>query len=353
MPLYNVERFVAQAVQSVLDQTFDDFELLIVDDCSPDASAAICAGFADPRIRLLRNPANRGLAGARNTGIRHARGEYLAFLDSDDSWHPEKLARHVRHLDARPGVGVSFSRSAFMSPDGQPTGYFQMPRLHDIDAGYLLCRNPVGNGSAAVVRREVFEAIRFEDDLHGRPEDCYFDERFRRSEDIECWVRIALTTAWCFEGLAQPLTLYRLNAAGLSASLYGQLDSWEAMIAKLRRYSPEILASWERPARAYQLRYLARQAIRLRDGRAATRLLHRALRTHGRIALAEPVRTLATAGAAWLLYLLPQPLYRGVEAVANRIIGHLQVCWIGIQRRTSDAQALESSIPVGTAGAKS
>jgi glycosyltransferase involved in cell wall biosynthesis len=88
MPVYNVERYVAQAVQSVLAQTYGDFELLIVDDGGQDRSVAICAGFDDPRIRILPQT-NRGLAGARNTGILAARGQYVAFLDPDDRWLPE------------------------------------------------------------------------------------------------------------------------------------------------------------------------------------------------------------------------------------------------------------------------
>ena len=118
MPVYNVERFVADAVRSVLAQSFEDFELLIIDDVSPDSSIAICLSFDDPRIRIIRHRQNRGLAGARNTGIRHAEGDFLAFIDSDDCWHAEKLKRHVAHLNEHPDVGVSFSRSAFIDEDG-------------------------------------------------------------------------------------------------------------------------------------------------------------------------------------------------------------------------------------------
>jgi glycosyltransferase involved in cell wall biosynthesis len=329
MPVYNVERFVADAVGSVLAQSFRDLELLIIDDLSPDRSIAICEGFDDPRIRIIHHQQNRGLAGARNTGIRHARGELLAFIDSDDCWLPEKLALHVEHLATRPGVGVSFSRSAFIDEDGLPNHCYQMPRLSGIEPGYYLCRNPIGNGSAPVIRREVFEAIRYRDDFHGTPEDWYFDERLRRSEDIECWIRIALTTRWSIEGIPEALTLYRLNAGGLSANLLRQLDSWEQVIEKTRRYAPDFVAEWERPARAFQLRYLARQAIRLHDGRMALRLVGRALRTDPRIVAREPGRTLVTLGAAALLRISPRSLYAGLEWIAQQLIGRLQARRIG------------------------
>jgi len=149
VPVYNVERYVAAAIQSVLDQTYDTFELLLIDDGSPDRSVAICQQFTDPRIRLLRQE-NRGLSGARNTGIREAKGEYVAFLDSDDQWQPQKLRSHVEHLARSPKVGVSFSRSQFMDEQGQLQNAFQNPRLTAITPAYLLCENPVGNGSAPV-----------------------------------------------------------------------------------------------------------------------------------------------------------------------------------------------------------
>ena len=89
MPVYDVERYVAAAIQSVLDQSFKDFELIIIDDGGSDSSLAICRGFVDPRIRII-SQSNRGLAGARNTGIMQARGAYIALLDSDDLWARDK-----------------------------------------------------------------------------------------------------------------------------------------------------------------------------------------------------------------------------------------------------------------------
>ncbi len=324
MPVYAVEMFVADAVRSVLEQSYTDFELIIVDDCSPDNSITICRSFNDPRLRIVRHPQNRGLAAARNTGIRHATGAYLAFLDSDDLWCQNKLERHVAHLDEKPEVGVSFSRSAFINADGSPMHYHQMPRLSDISPAYLLCRNPVGNGSAPVIRREVFEDIRTECRFDSDIRDCYFDEHFRQSEDIECWSRIALTTKWRFEGLPEALTMYRLNAGGLSAKLLEQLASWEQMIRKIRAYAPQILHDKEDLARAYQLRYLARQAIRLQDGAMAVSLMHRALLTRARIFVEEPGRTLITLGAAYALSILPRPLYSGLENIARGFMQRMQ-----------------------------
>ena len=94
MPVYNVEKFVARSIESVLRQTHADFELILVDDGGNDQSLAICRNFKDPRIRII-SQVNRGLAGARNTGIRNANGQYIALIDSDDLWHEEKDRKSV------------------------------------------------------------------------------------------------------------------------------------------------------------------------------------------------------------------------------------------------------------------
>jgi len=324
IPVYEAEPYIAAAVRSVLEQTYKDFELLIVDDGSPDQSIEICQQFTDSRIRIIHQK-NRGLAGARNTGIRQAQGEYLAFLDADDLWLPKKLEKHIEHLDNSPTVGISFSRSAFIDETGQPLGIYQMPtKLQDITPPYVLCRNPIGNGSAPVVRREVFEAIKFQDNLYGSLEDCYFDEHFRQSEDIECWLRIAILTPWKIAGISEALTLYRVNSRGLSANMLRQLEFLEKVIEKTRYYAPESISRWENPARAYQLRYLARRAVTLRAAPMALELNHRALATHWRIILEEPRRTLLTLAAVYMLWLLPQSSYKQIEAFALKLTGARQ-----------------------------
>ncbi|BFM39459.1 glycosyltransferase family 2 protein [Synechocystis sp. LKSZ1] len=323
VPVYNVEVYLADTIRSVLAQTYPHFELILVDDESPDQSVAIAECFTDPRLKIVRQK-NRGLAGARNTGIRHAQGDYLAFLDADDLWLPEKLAKHVQHLDANPQVGISFSRSAFIDQAGQSLGLYQMPQLTDITAEHLLCRNPIGNGSAPVIRRQVFEAIRFQQNRTGIVEDFYFDEDFRRSEDIECWLRIKLLTDWQLEGIPEALTLYRVNEAGLSADVERQFESWQQIITKTRTYAPELIAQWGDVAKAYQLRYLARRAVRFKAPQAAVPLIHQALAAHWQIVLAEPRRTLLTLGAAYLLQQLPLPLYSALESGAVTITGALQ-----------------------------
>lgn len=99
MPSYNTERYIADSINSVLAQTYENWELIIVDDCSTDDTEQILGSYTDPRIRFLQNEKNSGAAVSRNYGLREAKGRWIAFLDSDDTWHPEKLEKQVRFME--------------------------------------------------------------------------------------------------------------------------------------------------------------------------------------------------------------------------------------------------------------
>lgn len=323
VPVYKAEKFIADTVRSVIEQTYKNFELLIIDDGSPDRSVEICEKLNDPRIKIIRQN-NRGVSAARNTGIRYAQGEYVAFLDGDDLWLPEKLEKHVYHLDNSPAVGVSFSRSAFIDETGKSLNLYQMPKLKEITPELIFCRNPIGNGSAPVIRREAFDTIKFQDRLYEPGKYFYFDEQLHHFEDVECWLRISLKTSWQVEGIPEALTLYRVNLKGASTNVSKQLEDLEKVIEKTRAYAPELVARCANRARAYELRFLARRVVSLRNGKAAVKFVHRALATHWRIILEEPRRTFLTLAAAYTLWLLPQSFYRLLEAVALKITGAAQ-----------------------------
>lgn len=320
IPVYRVEKYITATVRSVLDQTYKNFELLIVDDGSDDRSVEICQQFEDPRITIIRQE-NRGVCAARNTGIRHARGEYLAFLDGDDLWLPEKLEKHVKHLESNSKLGISFSRSAFIDEAGHPLGIYQMPKLVGITPHLILCRNPISNGSAPVIRREVFVDIKYQDTTL---KDCYFDEQLHHFEDIECWLRIALLTPWQIEGIPEALTLYRVNSKGASTNLLRQLEDLEKALAKTSSYAPDLITQYGPAAKAYELRKLSRWAVRLQAAPTAVDMAHQALLTYWRMLLEEPRRTFLTLAAAYSLYFLPRPLYCKIEALALKITGATQ-----------------------------
>lgn len=323
IPVYNAEKYIGQTLQSVLNQTYKNLEVIIVDDESPDNSIKVCQQFTDSRITIIHQK-NRGLAGARNTGIRHAQSEYIAFIDADDIWLPEKLEKHIIHLENYPDVGVSFSRSAFIDETDKPLGTYQITKLQDITPLDILCRSPIGNGSAAVFKKAVFDDIKFRNNFYGTVEDFYFDDNFRLSEDVECWVRIAIQTKWKFAGIAQPLTLYRIHSHSLSANLNQMIDFREKVFEKTSSYAPKEMALWEKPARAYHLRYVARRAVTINKGILALKLMYLSIINYWRIILEDFQRTFETIAAAFMLCIVPKPLYNKIKSIALKITGNFQ-----------------------------
>ncbi len=151
--LYNKGAFVAEAVQSVLNSTFTDFELLVVDDASTDGGLEKVKAFTDPRIRILESPVNTGRGTAANRGYDAARGEYVAVLDADDQMLPERLARQVVFMDAHPEVGVS---STWLQSFGATDKVEEKPVTDE----EIRCRMLLGlrvSYPACIIRRSVIE----------------------------------------------------------------------------------------------------------------------------------------------------------------------------------------------------
>ena len=313
VPLYQTESYIAEALRSVLAQTFGDFEVLVIDDGSRDRGPEIARSFPDPRIKVITQE-NRGLAGARNTGIRLARGEFVALLDADDVWLPRKLELHVAHLDGDESIDVSFSASRLIDEEGGDIGLVQRPIAGTLTSADFFCRNPVGNGSAPVLRRSALDRIAFEDAELART--CWFDEHFRQSEDIECWVRMVAGAGCRFACIDEPLTLYRVNGGGLSANVERQLETWRRFRDKVATYAPELVARHGRRAEAYQLRYLARRAVYSERRSLAFSLAWKALCRHPRMLVEEPMRSAATLGAALAKLVLSASLFGKVERFA-------------------------------------
>ena len=320
IPVYNAEKYIAATLQSVLDQTYQNFELLIIDDGSPDRSIDICRQFTDPRIKIISQE-NRGVAAARNHGIRVAQGEYIAFLDADDIWLPTKIEKHVHHLES-PSVGISYSYSTLIDANDKPLGLYQLPQTHDITPVNFLLRDPIGSGSNLIAKRAVLAAIKFPVEINGVVTQCYFDEDrlLNPSEDTECWLRMSIESDLKFEGIPEVLIQYRLHSGSFSHQFEKKTASWERLLEKARSYAPALMAKQENAARAYQFTAIARRAINQGAGLVALKLSYRALRSYWRILLEEPLRTLLTLSAACLLTLLPQTLYRKLQALAFKTV---------------------------------
>ena len=160
MPAYNAARFLEAAIASVQSQTVENWELLVIDDGSSDESCRIAEAFAqkDPRINFLPNPRNMGVSATRNRGIELAKGTYIAFLDSDDVWHPEKLQMQLEAME-KSGAGICYTSYAIVDEHGQKSKEsYMVPGQVDFDG--LLKENVMGC-STVMLRAELLENERF------------------------------------------------------------------------------------------------------------------------------------------------------------------------------------------------
>lgn len=123
MPSWNTEKFIANSIQSVINQTYQNWELIIVDDCSTDNTDSIVASFSDERIKYLKNEKNCGAALTRNRALREAKGEWIAFLDSDDLWMPEKLEKQITFMREK-NCYLSYHQYEKIDEEGNPLNIF-------------------------------------------------------------------------------------------------------------------------------------------------------------------------------------------------------------------------------------
>lgn len=175
IPNYNNAAVIRRAIDSVLAQTFSDFELLVVDDASTDESFEVVRCYEDPRLRLLVNEENAGLAGVWNRAVREARAEWIALLDSDDSWQPDKLARQLAFLEVHPDLAGCTCGYRHERLDGTQ---IVIPKERDTRMRQVLFHNILHIGTTLVARREVFE------------ESGWFDETLRRGQDTDLLLRL-------------------------------------------------------------------------------------------------------------------------------------------------------------------
>lgn len=119
MPSWNTGKFIAESIQSVIDQTYENWELIIVDDCSTDNTDAVVAKFTDKRIRYFKNEKNSGAALSRNRALREAKGEWIAFLDSDDLWNPDKLEHQINFMNEH-GYTLSYTEYEKIDEESKP-----------------------------------------------------------------------------------------------------------------------------------------------------------------------------------------------------------------------------------------
>ena len=205
MPVYNGERYIAEAVGSVLASEFRDWELLVLDDGSTDGSVAVARRVADgdARVRIIELP-HGGIAATRNQGLAHARADYIANLDSDDAMFPHRLALQVAYLDAHPECVAVGSRSVVVDADSKPIGMVGRYFTHeDIDRSLLDGNGGAIGNDSAMIRRRVALSV-----------GGYAPQLQMSGEDHDMWLRLA--EAGRLVCLPDVLNRYRVHQANAS-----------------------------------------------------------------------------------------------------------------------------------------
>lgn len=223
---YNHQAYVQECLQSVLDQDFQDFEIVVTDDGSSDQTVARIQAMPDPRIQLKVLPHNRGACIALNDAILRARGQFIAVLNSDDCFLPGKLSQQLAYLQAHPQVGAVFGLPTFINEQGQ---VFDDPAHRDRDAfmagersRHQWLRHFFDEGNAlchptVLIRREVYDRLGL------------YDPRLAQVPDLDMWIRLASHTQ--LHVLPQALTAFRVRD-GLQNASAGRpevivRDAWE------------------------------------------------------------------------------------------------------------------------------
>ena len=211
IPSYNLGFCIGETIESVLNQTFTDFELLIEDDCSTDDSREVIARYAgDPRVKVTVKAANEGPNRTTNNLVKRAEGEYLCLLPADDVWEPEKLAKQVAYLDATPACGIAFGWPRFMDQRGAPIKYPQEGIENIANDTRLHWRARFQGCNCLFIATSMYRRA-----LHA--ELGYFAEEFALLADLEWYIRIV--GAHDLHIVQEPLARIRLrdNCANLSA----------------------------------------------------------------------------------------------------------------------------------------
>lgn len=318
IPAYNQSDYLGEAIESVLCQTYPHFEVIIVDDGSTDNTAEIARGFSDPRIRYVYQE-NRGLSGARNTGIRNSHGAYLTFLDSDDLFLPEKLSLLAKELDGNPQLGLVAGQAIPIDEHGRQFGkIFNCPVPED--ASQLLLGNPLHVGSI-MLRRTWQERAG------------YFDERLRSYEDWDLWLRLAL--AGCkSHWIDQPVSLYRFHRAQMTR-IGSQMTTATFMVLDNLFSRPDLPEKWLiMKDLAYSRAYLraAAQAYLAKSYNEAGSNLTKAVVLNPELT-AENADTLAKQLCAWTELPKVNDPVAFLESVYNHLPDHLAILR---QRRNQD-----------------
>lgn len=241
IPVFNGEKTIKETIQSVLDQTFIDLEVIVINDGSQDSTLSIVSSITDPRVQVFSYE-NAGLANSRNRGFSYATGEYISFLDADDLWTVDKLEAQYKALQANPQAAVAYSWVDYIDESGN----FFRSASHITANGdvyeQLLLNNFLENGSNPLIRRQALA------DVGG------FDAELASSEDWDMWLR--LSARYEFVAVSSAQVLYRKSSHSMSCNALKMEAESLRMLDKAYSQAPQALQHLKRNSIANLYHYL-------------------------------------------------------------------------------------------------
>lgn len=225
MPVFNGEKYLSIAIKSILDQTFKDFELIIINDGSTDNSGNVINSFKDERIVYLKGDTNGGLPHSLNTGIKLAKGRYIARMDADDICEKNRLERQLNFLESNPTIGIVGSSVTMINEKGAKIKVLKRETSHINIKWSSLFSTPMFHPSV-MGKTEIFK-------------NNLYDENFKNSEDYELWSRLLFSTNIIFANIAEPLLHYRVypNSFTQTLNLDKRVISAHNTINNIKRYT--------------------------------------------------------------------------------------------------------------------
>lgn len=305
IPAYNAEKTIRETVTSVLTQTFSDFELIVINDGSQDSTLVHLASIPDPRLTVFSYP-NAGAQRSRNRGIEHATGAYLAFLDADDLWTPDKLEAQYHALQVDPQAAVAYSWTNWIDETGNFLRRGSYSRATGNVFLQLLLSDFIENGSNPLIRREAIAQVG------------HFDESLVGGQDWDMWLRLA--ARFPFTVVPKPQILYRQSPSSWSTHVERQEAGFKKVIEKALAQLPDATPKLKRQIIANRYKCLTVDALQgkvdRRQGLIAARFLGVALRHDPSLLRAKVLLKVLVNIAAFVL-LPPQPAQELLNKLGN------------------------------------
>ncbi len=265
-PIYNGEKTIKETIKSILNQTFSDLELIVINDGSQDSTLKVISTIQDPRLKVL-SYLNSGVSASRNRGLAQATGEFISFIDADDLWTTNKLETQLRVLQENPQAAVAYSWTDWIDESGQILGKGSYITQEGNVFAQMLLNDFVASGSNCLIRRQALIEVGG------------FDESLAHGEDWDLWLRLA--ARYEFIAIPSPQILYRISSSSASSDVWKMEAGSLKIIEKAYAIAPESLQHLKKQSLGNRYKYLTFKALEgtpeRKKGLASARFLYHAI----------------------------------------------------------------------------